>query len=167
MPTIDQIKDGKHLYRCLEAYYAMHQTLDRCYIFAFIDSNQKIEKEQRENVVNAIAEVSEYNISKQMLSKIHTDLFLKPSKLPILLSCRKNLILSYRISQDFSEILLNFLNCFCFLWEHHEINYGNFIRKVYMLCIHIFFASNMINYARMTPVYLSQMYALKEKDPQT
>ena len=25
----------------------------------------------------------------------------------------------------------------------------------------------MINYARMTPVYLSQMYALKEKDPQT
>ena len=25
----------------------------------------------------------------------------------------------------------------------------------------------MINYARMTPAYLSQMYALKDKDPQT
>ena len=114
MPTIDQIKDGKHLDRCLEAYFALHRTLDRCCVFAFIDSNQKIEKEQRENVVNAIAEVSEYNISKQMLSKIHTDLFLKPSKLPVWLSCRKNLILSYPISQDFSEILWNFLNCFWF-----------------------------------------------------
>ena len=42
---------------------------------------------------------------KQMLSKIHTGLFLKPSKLPILLSCIKSLILNYPISQDFSEIL--------------------------------------------------------------
>ena len=30
-----------------------------------------------------------------------------------------------------------------------------------------FFALDMINYARMTPVYLSQMYSHKEKDPQT
>ena len=44
-------------------------------------------------------------VQKQMLSKIHTDLFLKQSKLPILLSSRKNLILSYPISQDFAEIL--------------------------------------------------------------
>ena len=42
---------------------------------------------------------------KQMLSKIHTGLFLKPSKLPILLSCINSLILNYPISQDFSEIL--------------------------------------------------------------
>ena len=42
---------------------------------------------------------------KQMLSKIRTGLFLKPSKLPILLSCIKSLILNYPISQDFSEIL--------------------------------------------------------------
>ena len=53
MPTIDQIKDGKHLYRCLEAYFAMYLALCRCYILAFIDSNQEIEKELRENVGEA------------------------------------------------------------------------------------------------------------------
>ena len=30
-----------------------------------------------------------------------------------------------------------------------------------------FFAFNMTNYARMTPVYLSQMFELKDKDQQT
>ena len=64
MPTIDQIKDGKHLYRCLETYFAIYLALYRCYILAFIDSNQEIEKELRGNVVNAITEVSEYNSSK-------------------------------------------------------------------------------------------------------
>ena len=53
MPTIDQIKDGKHLYRCLGAYFAMYLTLYRCYILAFIDSNQEIEKELRGNVGEA------------------------------------------------------------------------------------------------------------------
>ena len=53
---------------------------------------------QSRSFLNTIAQ-------KQMLSKTDTDLFLKPSKLPILLSSRKNLILSYPISQDFSEIL--------------------------------------------------------------
>ena len=105
MPTIDQIKDGKHLYRCLEAYFAMYLALYRRYILAFIDSNQGIEKELRGNVVNTITEVLNTIAQKQMLSKIHTDLFLKPSKLPISFSYRKNLVLSYPISQDFSEIL--------------------------------------------------------------
>ena len=53
MPTIDQIKDGKHLYRCLGAYFAMYLTLYRCYILAFIDSNQEIEKELKGNVGEA------------------------------------------------------------------------------------------------------------------
>ena len=61
MSTIDQIKDGKHLYRCLEAYFAMYLALYECYTLAFINSNQEIEKELRENVLNAIMEFSEYN----------------------------------------------------------------------------------------------------------
>ena len=45
------------------------------------------------------------------------------------------------------------------LWELH-------LQSLHALCPY-FFALDMINYARMTPVYLTQMYALKEKDPQT
>ena len=76
MPTIDQIKDGKHLYRCLEACFAMYLALYRFYILAFIDSNQEIEKELRRNVVNAITDVSEYNSSKtDVIKDSHRSLF--------------------------------------------------------------------------------------------
>ena len=45
------------------------------------------------------------------------------------------------------------------LWELH-------LQSLHAFCPY-FFALDMINYARTTPVYLSQMYAIKEKDPQT
>ena len=38
------------------------------------------------------------------------------------------------------------------------------LQSLQALCPY-FFALDMINYARMTPFYLSQMYAHKEKDP--
>ena len=78
MSSIDRIKDGKHLYRCLKAmsYFAMYVGLYRCYILAFIDPNQEIEKELRRNVVNAITDVSEYNSSKtDVIKDSHRSLF--------------------------------------------------------------------------------------------
>lgn len=44
---------------------------------------------------------------------------------------------------------------------------GRFIMKHFMQWSLIFFAFNMLNYARLTPVYLSQIIELKEKDPQS
>ena len=41
-------------------------------------------------------------------------------------------------------------------WELH-------LQSLNLLCGY-FFAFDMLNYARMTPVYLAQMYELKEKD---
>ena len=108
MPTIDQIKDGKHLYRCLESYFGMCLALYRCCILAFMDSNQKTEKDLKGNVVNAITEVSKYNSSKtDVIKDSHRKLPKQPSKLPILLSCRKNLILIYPTSEEFDSHLSN------------------------------------------------------------
>ena len=45
------------------------------------------------------------------------------------------------------------------LWELH-------LSTLHELANH-FFAYDMFNYARITPVYLSQMYELKEKDSET
>ena len=45
------------------------------------------------------------------------------------------------------------------IWELH-------LQSLDTLCPY-FFALDMVSYAQMTPVYLSQMYALQEKDPQT
>ena len=107
MAAIDQIKDGKHLYRCLEAYFAMYLALYRyrCCILAFLDSNQETEKELRGDVLNAIIEVSEYNSSKTDFITDSRRSLLEAIKSTVLLSCRKNFILSYPTSEDFSEIL--------------------------------------------------------------
>ena len=45
------------------------------------------------------------------------------------------------------------------LWESH-------LSTLHELAKYLF-AYDIFNYARMTPVYLSQMYELKEKDPET
>ena len=45
------------------------------------------------------------------------------------------------------------------LWELHLSTLHEFAKY--------FFACDMFNYAPMTPVYLSQMYELKEKDSET
>ena len=72
MPTIDQINDGKHLYRCLEAYFALYSALYMRYTDCFIDKNQTIERDLRAIVVHSIAEVSAYSTSnKDTIGKMH------------------------------------------------------------------------------------------------
>ena len=44
-------------------------------------------------------------------------------------------------------------------WELH-------LARLYYLCKY-FFAFDMINYARLTPVSIAKMYSLKDKDPET
>ena len=44
-------------------------------------------------------------------------------------------------------------------WELH-------LARLYYLCKY-FFAFDMINYARLTPVYIAKMFSLKDKDPET
>ena len=44
-------------------------------------------------------------------------------------------------------------------WELH-------LARLYYLCKY-FFAFDMINYARLTPVSIAKMFSLKDKDPET
>ena len=53
IPTIGQIKDGKHMYRSIEAHFSLYLALHKLYISKFVDDNQEIEKELREAVMNA------------------------------------------------------------------------------------------------------------------
>ena len=61
IPTIEQIKEGKHLYRALEAHFSMYLALKKLYMKKFIDDYREIEKDLREAVIDAVSNVPEYS----------------------------------------------------------------------------------------------------------
>ena len=64
---------------------------------------------------------------------------------------------SYRNYMDLFEVILLFTRASRKQsWELH-------LQSLNLLCPY-FFTFDMLNYARITPVYLAQMYELKEKD---
>ena len=52
--TVEQIKDGHHLYRCFEGHQILYLSLVTNYIVPLIDSHPLIEKDLREDIINAI-----------------------------------------------------------------------------------------------------------------
>ena len=52
--TIVQIKDGKHMYRELEAHFSLYLVFYKLHMTRFIDDNQEIVKELKEVVINSI-----------------------------------------------------------------------------------------------------------------
>ena len=62
--TTGQIKDGKDMYRTLEAHFSLYLALYKLYMSKFVDNNQEIEKKLREAVVNAISDFSDYTKEK-------------------------------------------------------------------------------------------------------
>ena len=58
--TIEQIKEGKHMYRALEAHFSMYLALKKLYK-KFIDDHLEIEKDLREAVIDAVSNLSEYS----------------------------------------------------------------------------------------------------------
>ena len=57
------------------------------------------------------------------------------------------------------ETLLLFIRSRQQHWKLYRAN-------IYHLCKY-FFTFDMINYARLTPVYIPKMFSLKDKDPET
>ena len=76
LATIGQIKDGKYMYRALEAHVSLYLAFYKLHIRSFIDDNQKIEKELKEVVINAIFDVSEYVKEKKKAHVKHNHKFL-------------------------------------------------------------------------------------------
>ena len=52
--TIEQIKDGHHLYRCFEGHQILYLSLFKKYVVSLIDSHPLIEKDLTESIINAI-----------------------------------------------------------------------------------------------------------------
>ena len=57
-----------------------------------------------------------------------------------------------------------FENILHFIRASREQSWNLHLQSLNALCPY-FFAFDMLNYARMTPIYLAQMFELKEKEP--
>ena len=60
LATIGQIKDGKHMYTALEAYFSLYLAFYKLDMTRFIDDKQEVVKRLKEAVMNAISNVSNY-----------------------------------------------------------------------------------------------------------
>ena len=165
--TIEQIKEGKHMYRALEAHFSMYLALKKLYMKKFIDDHLGIEKDLREAVIDAVSNVPEYSKeNKDIIRHNHQDV----------LDVMKSI--NFSVLQDgFDESLDNqakfyliYMNLFerilLFIRATREESWELHLRSLHKLCP-FFFSFDMIKYARMTPVYLSQMMDLKENDEKT
>ena len=162
--TIEQIKGDKHVYRSFEAFLTLYLSLYKLYLQKLIEKNPLVERELREGFINAIVPLDDYRSqSKTSLKDNHQ----------AVLSCMNSIDFS-SIQQSFDDSLKNqekFLPNYMILFELLLL----FIRasfqqlwELHLSTLHeltkYFFAYDMQNYARLTPVYLSQMYSLKDKD---
>ena len=57
---MNQIKDSKHMYKCLEARMTLYLTLYQKYLQSFIDSNIEIVKDLREAITSYIFNLKDY-----------------------------------------------------------------------------------------------------------
>ena len=72
--TIEQIKDGKHMYRVLEAHFSMYLALKKLYMKKFIDDHLETGKDLREAVIDAVSNVPEYSKeNKDIIMHNHQD----------------------------------------------------------------------------------------------
>ena len=133
----------------------------------FVDDNQQIEKELREAAINIIFDFSDHTkVKNDVVEQKHTSL----------LETLKNM--GFDTLQNILDVSLNNQARFYCIYTKLFESILLFIRatreqswELHLYSLHklspYFFAFDMTNYARMTPVYLSQMFYLKESHQRT
>ena len=162
--TIEQIKEGKHMYRALEGHVSMYVALKKLYIKKFIEDHLEIEKDLITAFIDAVSNAPEYSKgNKNIIRHNYQDVldFMKSINFSVLQDhfdkCLENQVKFYQIYMNLFERILLFIRATRGeSWEHH-------FRSLHERCP-FFFSVDMINYVRMPPVYLPQMIGLKEND---
>ena len=117
-------------------------------------------KRLKETVIEPITEVGDYDMSnKDSVKQAHQKM----------LNENKDINFN-KLIVDFDKELQNYIQLFekllSFIRASREQNWELPLYSLRLLCPY-FFAFDMTNYARMTPVYLSQMHELKKKNKTT
>ena len=152
--TLYQILGGKHMKRAIEAHTVIYMSL----LHFFVKHAEDV-KEDLHDLLQNIFDPAEELLNHDDVSKAFDDScipdFLK--RLDQSFEMQSRFYLNYMVM--FEHLLLFIRATRQGLWELHLESLNYFAA--------LFFAHDQINYARLTPVYLSEMLYLKENDPET
>ena len=153
--TAEQIKDGHHLYRGFEGDQILYLWLFKKYIVSLKDSHPLIEKDLREGIISAITIIENQKQERnESLRENH-------QKLIELIFSIDFISLKTEIDEQLTnqaKFLRNYLSLFetllLFIRVSRQQNWELHLASLHHLCKY-FFAFDMINYARLTPVYIA------------
>ena len=121
----------------------------------------------RQHVVDAVENISKFDDdNKEEVQQNHKRIIDEITKINFIGlkdafdKSLKNEAKFYRLYMNLFELILSFIRA------KREESWNLHLSSLHDLCPY-FFSFDMINYARMTPVYLSQMTSLKKNDERT
>ena len=151
--TMEQIKNGKHYKRNFNAFLTIYLALFDMYAREALSENVVIKVAAQEAVSN-LTESDTWNLKSFVEELNEIDLFSVMKKFDKQLKGQAKIFRNY---MNLVETMLLFVRASRQgLWELHLASLEMFTK--------FFFAYDQINYARLSPVYLSEMYALKQND---
>ena len=164
--TVEQIKGGKHMKRSLEAYTTLYIALFLQHVEKILQYNPEIEKEVREGSIR-LAECLENcrSMRKQELQSVLADILQMVQSSGFIDAqqrCEKELYGQAKFLHNFMRMFESLL---LFIRATRTCNWELHLASLQELSKY-FFAFDLQNYARLAPVYLSQMYDLKANDPE-
>ena len=157
--TMCQIKDGKHLHRALEAHFILYLSLYQKYISKMLETNSDV-KTSLKDTVNKFTSIETGNFN---VKKAHDEIK------RVLLSSKFDNI-QYLFDQALTnqaKFFRNYMKLFetllLFIRASRQQNWSLHLASLHNLAKY-FFANEMLNYARLTPVYLAQIYKLERSN---
>ena len=162
--TMSQILEGKHMKRCVAAYSILHASLFHVIAKAYFQANPESQKNISEDVVQPT--LMQMLDDRENIRHLHTTLTSKLRETKFYSSFRdfrnslekegKFMVL---IMTMIETLLLYIRSTRQELWELQLVALERFAK--------FFFATDLTNYARMTPIYLSKVYCLRDSDRTT
>ena len=164
--TVEQIKNGHHLYKYFEGHRMLYLALFKEYISTMVAANPSIEKELRDAIIAEITIAKEKRETKASLIISHAKILQILNSFDFLKYQKQ----FHNELKNQAKFLKNFMALFetliMFIRARRQQDWELHLASLHCLCKY-FFTFDMINYARLRPAYLTKMFSLKEKDPDT
>ena len=154
--TLQQIIGGKHYKRSFEAFLTLYISLFQLYIKELFESKTVLKVALSEVISRYLEDKTrDFNQLLHDMTNLNLSEFIDEfnSKLTDQGKMLRNLM-------NLVKIMLLFIRAIGQgIWDLHLTSLEMFVKY--------FFAYDQINYARLTPVYLSELFALKSQDQQS
>ena len=164
--TLHQILKGKHMKRAVEAYMCLYLSIFKLYIAAFVEHIPALD-----DTILPEAKVHSLYVSENISSKTKVE---DHHQQMMQILANENYMEKVRTFENTlagqAKFLHNFMKMYEILLQFTRASRQG-VWELHLSSLHeitqYFFAHDQINYARLAPLYLTEMYNLKTFDKQT